>query len=136
MSIKFEHIKVYSLKWGALKRRAAITIPGIGIFVHPIDKNNKDLLRHEFGHILQHRTWGLWFFYTHIAIQSVKSARKANKDKKFNHMSTWTEYTANILAYQYFNKPIDWNFRDYPIIPPTPINLNSKIPSKILDYIQ
>lgn len=30
-------------------------------------------------------------------------------------MDTWCEWSANRLSYQYFNKPSDWNMRDYPI---------------------
>lgn len=115
MAIKFEHIKVYSSTFGALKKRAAITIPGVGIFVHPMDLNNTGLLRHEFGHILQLRKTGILFFMMHIAITSLKSALKASKNKQYNHMHCWTEWSANKLSYQYFNCPADWNFKAYPI---------------------
>lgn len=115
MAQEFEKIKVYGSKLGALNKRAAITIPGVGIFVHPDDKNNIDLLRHEFGHILQRRKWGLWFFISKIALNSIISARKSNKNKQYKHMNFWTEWTANKLAYTYFNCPKDWNFKDYPI---------------------
>lgn len=113
--VKFEKIKVFGSTFGALKNRAAITIPGVGIFVHPKDKGNLDLLRHEFGHILQRRKYGFFFFFFKIAIISLKSARKANKNISYNHMHCWTEWTANNLAYQYFNCPDNWNFKAYPI---------------------
>ena len=64
MSFKFQNIRVYCSTVGALKRRAAIAIPGIGIFIHPADINNTDLLRHEFGHILQRKKFG-FFLNTH-----------------------------------------------------------------------
>jgi hypothetical protein len=115
MSRKFENIKVYTSHIGALKKRAAVTIPGIGIFVNPLDKNNIDLLRHEYGHILQAKKWGFVYFMTHIAFISLRSARKANRNKAYNHMHCWTEWSANKLAYEYFSCPKDWNFRDYPI---------------------
>jgi hypothetical protein len=111
----FENIKVYHSTLGYLKKRAAIAIPGIGILINPKDKENTDLLRHEFGHILQSRKWGFFFFYFKIAIISLRSAAKANRNKKYNHMECWTEWTANKLAYHYFNCPKDWNFKAYPI---------------------
>jgi len=129
MSLKFENIKVYTSKLGALNKRAAITLPGIGIFVHPIDKDNIDLLRHEFGHILQAKKWGIRFFILHIALQSLRSAQKANKNGFYNHMQNWTEWTANKLSYQYFNCPDDWNFKQYPIFAEFEA---SKIPQKLL----
>ena len=130
--MKFENIKVYTSKFGALSKRAAITLPGIGIFVNPIDKNNIDLLRHEFGHVLQAKKWGIVFFVFHIAFQSVRSARKANKNKSYKHMLFWTEWSANKLSYLYFNCPNDWNFTDYPIEsndqnPITPSYLKAKL---------
>jgi hypothetical protein len=115
MSFKFENTRVYCSTVGVLKRRAAIAIPGIGIFIHPTDINNTDLLRHEFGHILQRKKFGFFFFFFKIATASINSARKANKDATYNHMHCWTEWTANRLAYHYFNSPKDWNFKDYPI---------------------
>jgi hypothetical protein len=115
MPSKFENVNVYSATFGALKRRAAITIPGVGIIVNPKDKNNLDLLRHEFGHILQLRKYGISYFVFKIAFQSIFSAMKANRDRHYNHMSCFTEWTANQLSYDYFNSPSDWNFDKYPI---------------------
>ena len=66
MSFKFENTRVYCSTVGALKRRAAIAIPGIGIFIHPTDINNTDLLRHEFGHILQRKKFGFFFFFFNL----------------------------------------------------------------------
>jgi hypothetical protein len=117
MSFKFENTKVYCSTLGPLSKRAAIALPFIGIFIHPKDKNNLDLLRHEFGHILQRKQYGFIFFYFKIAIVSIKSAKKANQNKNYNHMHCWTEWTANQLAYDYFKQPADWNFREYPILP-------------------
>jgi hypothetical protein len=136
MAREFEKIRVFGFAWGAFKKGAAITIPGIGIFVNPKDKDNIDLLRHEFGHVLQARTWGFWFFITKIAITSLKSARKANRNKQYKHMSMWTEYTANKLAYAYFNAPKDWNFKEYPIYPESPLSSNSSIPAKVRATLQ
>src|SRR5690606_9793903 len=59
----FEGVRVHTSEVGELKNRAAFTLPGVGIFVNPKDAYNIDLLRHEFGHILQARVWGNKFFY-------------------------------------------------------------------------
>jgi len=92
---------------------AAFTLPGVGIFVNPNDVDNIDLLRHEFGHILQARNWGMNFFYEKIVPASLKSA----SGNKYWHMNTWTEWSANRLSYIYFGKPDDWNHSKYPIWP-------------------
>ncbi|HRG58147.1 MAG TPA: hypothetical protein PK323_04270 [Bacteroidia bacterium] len=117
MKSKFENVNVYGSTFGALKRRAAVTIPGVGIFVHPIDINNTDLLRHEFGHFLQFKELGFIKFIFKIALKSLISASKANQNKDYKHMSCETEWLANKISYEYFNAPKDWNFNDYPISP-------------------
>jgi len=114
----FEGVSMITSTVGDLKYGAAFALPGIGIFINPRDINNIDLLRHEFGHILQARKWGYLFFYRTIVAASVKSAHKSNKHANFNHQHTWTEWSANLLAYHYFNKPADWNMNRYPIKPP------------------
>ena len=132
MSQKFENIKVYHSTFGPLGKRAAIAIPGIGIFINPKDKENINLLRHEFGHHLQRKKWGFFFFYFKIANISLRSAKKANTDKNYQHMHCWTEWTANKLAYHYFNCPEDWDFSAYPIQVDSKICVNSIAPNKIL----
>ena len=114
----FEDARVYTLNFGHFKNGAAMTIPGVGIFVGPGDANNIDLLRHEYGHILHYKKWGAKIFWGEIVPASLKSANKANSDWSFNHMDTWTEWSANRLSYQYFNQPTDWS-PDYPIWPTT-----------------
>lgn len=94
-----------------------MTIPGIGIFVDTGKVNNIDLLRHEYGHILQYRKWGARAFWFSIAPTSLKSAYQAHKNPGFRHMDTWTEWSANRLAYHYFKQPPDWNMKDYPLEP-------------------
>jgi hypothetical protein len=103
---------------GELKNRAAIALPGVGIFVHPKDVNNLSLLRHEFGHILQAKKWGKLFFYRSIAKESILSADRSNRDPEFIHQHTWTEWTANRLSYYFFRRPNDWDMKSYPICPP------------------
>ena len=105
----FESVPVYTSEVGELKNRAAGTLPGVGIFVNAVDVNNIDLLRHEFGHILQARIWGNKFYYSEVVPASLRSANKANNNRSFNHDYTWTEWTANYFSYKYFNSPSDWD---------------------------
>ena len=113
---------------GELKNRAAIALPGIGIFVNPGDVTNVNLLRHEFGHILQAKKWGKLFFYRYIAMESIRSARRSNHDPKFVHQHTWTEWTANRLAYYFFKRPEDWDTKSYPTCPPLQIRDGAECP--------
>jgi|SRR5688572_4099745 len=121
-------VSCFASTLGELKNRAAIALPGIGIFVHPGDINNVSLLRHEFGHILQARKWGKLFFYRYIAIESIVSARKSNQDATFIHQQTWTEWTANRLAYYFFKRPEDWDMKSYPTYPPLHIREGAECP--------
>lgn len=114
----FEGVACFASRIGELKNRAAIALPGIGIFVHPDEVNNISLLRHEYGHFLQARKWGKRFFYRYIAWQSLHSAKRSSHDPAFNHQHTWTEWTANRLAYYFFKRPADWDMKSYPIHPP------------------
>jgi len=114
----FEDARVYCLDWMYFKRGAAMTIPGLGIFTGRGDLHNMDLLRHEYGHILQYRKWGARAFWLSIAPTSLKSAYQAHKNPGFRHMNTWTEWTANRLAYDHFGQPSDWNTKIYPLAPP------------------
>jgi hypothetical protein len=115
----FEGVRVFTLNFGNFKKGAAMTIPGIGIFVGPGGANDIDLLRHEFGHIIQNDKWGSKIFWVYIVPTSVKSANRANIDPSFNHMDTWTEWSANLLSYRYFNQPSDWNETRFPTFPTT-----------------
>ncbi|NLI72647.1 MAG: hypothetical protein GX361_07975 [Bacteroidales bacterium] len=113
--MKFEGVRVFVLPFKRFKEGAAFALPGIGIFIGKGYETDYELLRHEFGHLLQYRKWGFWLFWKHIALDSFKSARKARKHAH-NHMHTWTEWSANRLAYEYFNKPADWDQKRYPIM--------------------
>ena len=115
----FEGVRVYTLNFGHFKDGAAMTVPGVGIFVGPGGAKDIDLLRHEFGHILQYNKWGAKIFWGEIVPASLKSANKANSNWSFDHMNTWTEWSANYLSYNYLNQPSDWNTRDYRIYPNT-----------------
>ena len=102
----FEKIAVYELPlWE--KKSWAVALPGFGIIIGKGKfSTTKHTLRHEFGHILQAKKWGFLFFYIFVATLSVKSAL----NKKHYHQDTWTEWSANILSYEYLKKPDDWNF--------------------------
>ncbi len=116
--MKFEGVNIFALSFKNFKRGAAVTIPWLGIFVGKGFENDQDLLRHEFGHVLQFRKWGFWMFWRHIASASLISANHSRKYAT-NHMNTWTEWSANRLSYEYFNCPKDWNFTFFPISPIT-----------------
>lgn len=122
--MRFEGVRIHKLPFKRFKEGAAFALPGIGIFVGKGQENNKQLLMHEFGHILQFRKWGFWLFWKHIAPDSLKSARRANKNLG-SHMETWTEWSANRLSYDYFKQPTDWNLKRFPISPFTE-NLTAK----------
>lgn len=114
----FFGVSCFTSTLGELKNRAAIALPGIGIFISPKDVKNLHLLRHEFGHILQAKKWGKVFFYRYIARESLMSARRAGHDPAFIHQHTWTEWTANRMAYYFFKRPDDWDMKSFPICPP------------------
>lgn len=107
----FEGVRVYVVPFYPFtKRRCALTLPGIGILCSPSLVDNIPLLRHEFGHILQRRYFGWWFFWFRVAPVSLWSAfRSACRfGKPFNHADTWTEWSANRLSFAYFKRPSDW----------------------------
>jgi len=101
---QFEGVRVYSVNFGFFRRGAAVTIPGIGIITSYKFAHDEDLLKHEFGHILQYRKWGFLFYWFRIAPVSLLSALKSRINPKFNHMNIWTERSANYLAGRYFDR--------------------------------
>ena len=107
----FENVAIYELDLWKNNSRA-VALPGFGIILGKGQfKTAKSTLRHEYGHILQAKKWGKLFFYFFVATISVRSAIS----KKYYHQDTWTEWTANILSYEYLNKPKDWNFIFFPL---------------------
>ena len=93
----FEGIRVFTLNTHRFNLGSAITIPGIGIFLGLKQINNKDLLRHEFGHILQKEKKGFMFFWFRIAPVSLMSALRTTISKKHIHMFTWTEWSEQVI---------------------------------------
>ncbi len=114
--MKFENTRVFRLNFKNFKQGSAVTIPGIGIFIGNGFEKDLNLLRHEFGHLLQFQKWGFFFFWKNIASTSLKSARFSRK-KHFQHQQTWTEWSANWLSFHYFDLPADWDFERFPITP-------------------
>ena len=113
----FEGIRILTINCRRFNRGSAFTIPGLGIFVGLKQINNTDLLRHEFGHILQRRQKGILFYWTRIVPVSLWSAFITSINKQHIHMNTWSEWSANSLSYLYFNRPSEWDFIKYPISP-------------------
>jgi RHS repeat-associated protein len=100
-----------------LKYGAAFTTPWSGInlsydFYGSRTGLLKDLVRHEFGHILQYRRYGA-AFYGVMAATSVVSAWAS--DSEAQHQRSWSESEANTLSYMFFGFPVDWNRGAYPI---------------------
>ena len=115
MNQYFEGIRIISLNNNKFNSGSAVTIPGIGIFIGILQINNRGLLRHEFGHILQSRRQGILFYWLRIAPVSLWSSLLSSLFKSHIHMNTWTEWSANCLSYEYFNQPTDWDFNHYPV---------------------
>lgn len=105
---QFEGVNVYSSNVGDIGKGAAATPYPFGIIVNKKDVNNVNLLRHEFGHVLQGRRYGVVNFWLNITPTSLLSPSNS-------HMRTWTESEANTLSYIYFGYPLDWNHKQYPI---------------------
>lgn len=110
---RIEGVKIFGINTKFLK--GAFAFPFVGIFVNKRNVANINLLRHEFGHILQFRKYGFFYFWFRIAPASIKSASSRNLKSNHKHMDTWTERNANQLAYKYFNEPVDWDFNNYPL---------------------
>jgi RHS repeat-associated protein len=105
----FEGVRIFT---NGSMSGAAATLPGVGIIVKKGLQYNTQLLRHEFGHILQAQLWGKDFYYSTIVPVSLKSAATA-----LDHDNTWTEWSASRLSWEYFGRPSDWNYKYNPISP-------------------
>lgn len=99
-----------------IEGEAAATLPGIGIFVNKEHLTDIDLLKHEFGHILQTRKYGLSFYYNKIVPISLYSGYLQQVLKNFDHHDTWTEWSANDLSSEYFGNE-RWNNDRFPLLP-------------------
>jgi RHS repeat-associated protein len=119
---RFEGVNVYeSSELGNFNRpdlSGGITLPGRGITVGQGvftrgASGNIDLLKHEFGHILQSKELGNISFYKNVGIPSIKSA-SGNGINGHWHNSYWTEIWANRLSSTYF-APYKWNSSMFPL---------------------
>jgi hypothetical protein len=108
-----ENVRIFTMPGFLLK--GAFAFPGLGIFVHRAHVKYRNLLMHEFGHILQFRNYGFFVFWLRIAPVSFFSALKSRINLTHQHKLTKVEINANVLAYHYFKKPTDWNHSQFPI---------------------
>jgi len=120
-----EGCRIYFISW--LVQGAAFTLPAIGIFMGCRQSPNNFpsaypdyLAMHEYGHILQAKDKGLFFYYGIIAPLSLCSAfwsvttgmmarilKKINSRislRSYPHHNTWTEWNASRRAKVYFNE--------------------------------
>ena len=107
-------------------RGAAVALPPF-IFVSEGKVGDHDLLRHEYGHLLQFLlfcilffsfTFGYIFYLVAIGLPSVASAYYASKYPAYIHQSLYTEKFANQLSYWVFckiGKGKAWNYIQYPV---------------------
>jgi hypothetical protein len=112
----FETNKLGTLEESQDERSGGVTLPGIGIIVGRgvLSKNyDRDLLKHEFGHILQFRSFGYRTYYGFIGVNSILSAARHGVDG-WNHNKYWIETYANMLSSIYFNSE-KWNNKRFPI---------------------
>jgi hypothetical protein len=109
----FENTRVYELR--GLKGASAFSLPGIGIFVGLTYSTNYDLLRHEYGHILQGLSKGFLSFYFLTAPLSLFSAFYEKCNKNYLHKNARVEIEANTLAYSYFAEPENWDILNFPL---------------------
>jgi hypothetical protein len=132
---KIEGVNVFESmalgKWSPRGGYSGVTIPergitvGLGVFNH-----DDDMIKHEFGHILQFRTHGARAYWSVIGPESIWSAVKHNKNE-WNHNKYWTETYANYLSRNYFGLKISsegwdsfyWNYIEYPVKNISPENL-------------
>ena len=107
----------------SLMSGGAVTLPPF-VFTAPGRGKNEDLMRHEYGHILQYGglsflsgslITGYGLYLTGIGVPSVFSAYKANTDPNYRHQESYTEQTANQLNYWFQGMPTNWNHTKYPV---------------------
>lgn len=117
---EFEDIPVFeSGKMGNGYGGGGLALPGHGIVVAPgaFSKNQDPwLVRHEFGHFLQALQKGKYDFYAKVGLSSLISAAMNGKRGHY-HRYHWTETWANYLSYHYFDSPVDWPMKRFPIFP-------------------
>lgn len=112
---KYEGVSIYETsRLGYGYNSAGLALPGFGIIIGDgtfSKAQDEDVVRHEFGHILQARTIGYICFYLFVGIPSLLSAWTAGWKK--GHQVYWTEGWANHLSLHYF-KDNPWPHRRFP----------------------
>jgi RHS repeat-associated protein len=111
---RFYGVDVHTSKY--LKNGEGFTLPGYGITVNKDHLTDVDLLKHEYGHILQARKWGMATFYSKVVPASLRSAQRHRNEKDFYHEDTWTEWSANDLSKDFFSSE-KWNSKQFPTMP-------------------
>lgn len=96
---------------------SGVAIPSKGIFLGKnVFRNDYDMVKHEFGHVLQYNLHGELAYYSIIAPESFVNASMSKTDMEHNNF--WTETYANYLSYNYFKTKYNctsWNLKEYPI---------------------
>ena len=102
---KFEGVNLYE---APIPDGSAATLPGRGIILskgqytlNSTSRYTRELLQHEFGHIIQAREVGLKAFYNVIAPESLASATMDGVGG-WSHSTFWTETWANYLSNNHF----------------------------------
>lgn len=112
---RFEGIRVYETeKLGAGYNSGGLALPGVGIFVGSGTYSKKlglEVVAHEFGHFLQFRAVGPFWYYLLVGPLSLLSAWTNWHGK--GHQCYWVEQWANHLSAEYFG-PRKWNQWRFP----------------------
>lgn len=131
---RFEGVPLRVVSYACFREGAAMALPGIGIVIGRGSIADLDLQRHEFGHFLQYRAWGAWFYWFRVAPASLNSAFRSRRSSAERHMDCWTEWSANRLSYDYFGAPSDWDRHRYPLGPG--MKRETNIPRKVRTYFR
>ena len=116
----FEGVYLGNSEVGDLPKGAAMTPNTTAIYLNFdfYEKRNptevRDLLRHEFGHVLQFKKYGFGH-QINTLFSSVLSATMDSIHNTHKHKNHWSETQANTLSYYYFSRPSNWKESDFPI---------------------
>jgi len=106
-NLEIEGVSVFICQW---MKGHGCALPPFGILVGP--DHNQDLIRHEFGHILQYKSRGFFRFYFQVGIPSLLNLFLLGLEKWISgknqiiplHSELTVEKEANALSFSYFNK--------------------------------
>lgn len=117
---KYEGVSIYETpRLGYGYNSGGLALPGFGIIIGDgtySKAKDEDIVKHEFGHILQARMIGYICFYLFVGIPSLLSAGTGGWKK--GHQVYWTEGWANYLSMQRFGASC-WPHHRFP---PRPIS--------------